>query len=274
MRLAPALTAALAPALLGGGAVAFGACGGTEFIAGADDAGPSTDAPVVTGPKQSFCEIEAGTHTFCDDFDDEYDGSTLTSLWPDYDRTTGGTAQDDPTIFVSPPSSFEAACEGSVGTIVRGRVGKTFAPASRVVIAFDLHLDAVGAKPNVAGGTTFVLLTLGPNYSLGLTANSTAVNGYEDITAADGGVTDNDEMVTATPAILGSWVHVSVDANLAERQLSANVNGTAFGPIALTPPTQTASTTAPAVFIGLSSREVVAPVEAHYDNVTIDVTPQ
>jgi len=126
----------------------------------------------------------------------------------------------------------------------------------------------VGLKPTVAGGTTFVLLTLGANYSIGLTANTDQINAYEDITQADGGLDETTEMVTPTPPLLGNWVHVTLDVDLASEKVNANVNGNAFGPLAITPP----SGQQPAIFIGLSSREVAVAVEAHYDNVTIDVT--
>ncbi len=271
MRLVPAFALALSPTLVGGAVVAFGACGGSAFSAGAtDDAGP-VDAPVVTGPKESFCELEAGTHTFCDDFDDEYDGSTLTSLWPTYDRSTGAAAQDDTSIFVSSPSSFESACPASLGGLLHARIGRQFPGTSttRVLVAFDLHLDKVGAKPNVSGGTTFVLLTLGANYSIGLTANQDQISAFENLTLADGGADNATEIVALTPPVLGNWAHVVFDIDLAAGKVGANVAGTAFGPMAITPPTGIA----PTVFIGLSSREVSTAVEAHFDNVTIDVTP-
>jgi len=265
MRLALAL--ALAPVVAGIAVVGIavsGACGGNEFVAGSDDGG-ALDAPAAHATA-SFCELEAGTHTFCDDFDNEYDGATLTDLWPIFQRDTGATVQDDSSIFVSSPNSLESAAAASGGTLIRARVGHVFGVASSVTVAF--HLDKDAAKPtNTVGGTTFFSLGLGANYALSLSANSDFVDVSEDQTLADASIDERTEQIVATTGILGAWVQVDLQIDLASGHLTGHVNGATIPSFTITPPGGLAST----VYLGLSSHDVVSSVEAHYDNVTIDV---
>jgi hypothetical protein len=265
MRLALAL--ALAPVVAGVAVVAVvGACGGSEFIAASDDGGVA-DAPVAHATA-SFCELEAGTHTFCDDFDNEYDGATLTDLWPIFQRDTGAIVQDDSTIFVSSPNSLESSAVASGGTLIRARVGHVFGVASSVTVAFDFHLDKDAAKPtNTVGGSTFFSLVLGANYALNLSANSDVVDVSEDQTLADASVDERTEQIVATTSILGTWVPVVLQIDLSQGRLTGTVNGATIPTFTISPPGGLATT----VYMGLSSRDVISAVEAHYDNVTIDV---
>jgi hypothetical protein len=265
------LALALPPVVAGVVAAAVGACGGTEFVAGSGDGGPtivdgSTDAPLDAFGPGAFCTYEAGTHTFCDDFD----GAPLADLWPDIEVPTGGSAKDDRSIFVSSPNAFESMDPRSdlvtAGTTLHARIGRAFASGSQLVINFELHLDAVGSKSTGVGGTTLLLVTYGGNYSIGISAATDVINVYQDQTQADGGISEVSSQVATTPLVLGTWVKASLTINLETTTATASVNGTT-GTIALAPP----KGFAPTVYIGMSSRAVAVSVEAHYDNVTVDV---
>jgi hypothetical protein len=238
------------------------ACGGNSFVAGAGDASSIADAGTL-----SFCAIEGGAATFCDDFD----GLPLTSLWTAIDQTTGATIQHDGTISVSPPNSLESIVPSSVSfsSAQKGRVEKTFPSASEISISFQLHIDQVEAKPNT-GGTSLVLVQLGDN-TLGISANTLEVSYFEDL-IADGG--DTGQVVgniTATPIILDTWVRATLDIDLKNATMTASVNGNSVGPVDIA--LEASAGQGPQVYLGIQSRNVVGQLEAHYDNVLINVTP-
>jgi hypothetical protein len=244
----------------------LGACGGQEFVAG----GGAADASPDVAPSPGFCALEAGNATFCDDFD----GPPLTApnRWSTIDQSSGAVVQivTAPSPFFSAPASLDSQTPLSLGLgAQRGRVEKTFDSASHVVTSFQLHLDAVGDKPQAGnGGESFVALELA-SLTVGLSANTNQVTYFEDITA-DGGVPVSN-VVVATGTIKGSWVPVTFDVDLAHATLDVNVNGTAVGPIQLQVPT--GSLGVAQLYFGWQSRNIDQALEAHFDDVVVNVTP-
>jgi hypothetical protein len=268
MRL-PLLLALSALPLVAVGAVV--ACGGPVFTAAVSDASSPAHDAAGDGPGGggTFCSVEAGTHTFCDDFD----GPPLASKWDSIDQGSGGTAVTDLTTSVSPPGSFKSVAPMSVGIQTRGRVIKSFGTASRVVVSFVLFIDATPPKllaGSGTGGDSLVGIAVGPNYSIALNAHTDQV-GYAETEPADGGgstlLSPTDLVATST---LTGWTPVQITVDLAHATLSITIGGVqrlAGAPI--TPPIgQTIS-----VDLGAFSHNQAQTLAAHYDNVTIDVTP-
>jgi hypothetical protein len=157
----------------------------------------------------------------------------------------------------------------SLSVAQKGRVEKTFASASAISISFQVHIEQVEAKPNT-GGTSFVLVQLGDN-TLGISANTAEVSYFEDL-VADG--SDTGQVVgniTATQTVLNTWVHATLDIDLKTATLTASVNGISVGPVDIA--LEATAGQGPQVYLGIQSRNVVGQLEAHYDNVLINVTP-
>jgi len=265
MRLRFVLALALLPFA---GAVGAGACGGAAFSAPADG-GPAdvshADAPAGA---ESFCALEAGTHTFCDDFD----GLPLTAKWDSIDEAGGGTAVTDDAVSYSPPNSFNSIAPASVNGESRGRVVKAFGTASHVVVAFELAIDATPAKVPLGtiGGDSLVGIYVGPNYAVGLSAHTDEVGYFED-TVPDSGLPQvlTSKDLVATPTLAG-WTEVTIAIDLAHATLSITIGGAqALNDAPITPPSGQEIT----VYLGAFLRDQGQNLAAHYDNVTIDVTP-
>jgi hypothetical protein len=261
-----ALPAALAVVGVGAGAIASGACGGPSFAGEAPDAGalPPTPTPDAGG----FCAQDAGAHKFCDDFD----GPPLTSKWDSVDQGAGGTAVTDSTVSDSPPASFESIAPASVATETRGRLVKSFGTASRVVVGFELAIDATPVKlaSGVVGGDSLLGIYAGASYAIGLRAHADAIGYFEDLTG-DGGAAQvlTTKDLVATPTLHG-WTPVVMTIDLAHANLSIAIGGvTLLDEAPITPPSGESIT----VYLGALSRNEAQSLAAHYDNVTIDLTP-
>jgi hypothetical protein len=267
MRLRFAFALALVALAPLAGAALVGACGGAAFTSAPDEGAlgpPVTDAPSTSA---SFCALEAGTHTFCDDFD----GPPLTSKWDSIDQGGNGTAVTDDTESDSPPDSFKSIAPSSVNGETRGRVVKAFGTASHVVVAFEIALDATPDKVPLGtiGGDSVVGIYVGPNYSIGISAHTGEVGFFEDV-IPDSGLT---QVLTSkdftTPAVSG-WTEVVLAIDLAHATVSVTIGGVqALNGAPITPPSGQEIT----VYLGAFSRNQGQSLAAHYDNVTIDVTP-
>jgi hypothetical protein len=238
-------------------AVAAIACGGPRFEVGAaaGDAG------------SSFCARDAGAHTFCDDFD----GLPFSSVWDATVDVNGAVATDSSTS-ISPPNSFVSTANPSLGSTGQGRLTKTLGKASRVVVAVDVRLDEVPDRPGSAlgGGTSLLVVDVGPTYVVGLSANSQQVSYFENDTVDGGLVTLGSRNLVPTQSLLGNWAHVVFDVELASAKLTVSINGTTeLGGASITPPTGLSTS----VVLGEFSRNVATEAKVHYDDVTIDVTP-
>jgi hypothetical protein len=260
----------LASGLLGALALArlLPACGGAEFVAAsASDAGGSPDAGAT--PSGSFCALEAGTHTFCDDFD----GPPLASKWTSIEQTGGGTIGDDSSQSYSAPSSLATIAPNAVAA-TQGRVLEVFGAASKVVVAFEMLIDMApqqktGVGSVTLGGDSLVAVGIGSNYTVGLSAHANL--GYYEDTTTDAGVTQvlssNDDLVV-TPGPT-KWTSVVLEVDIAAEQLSITVGGQVLLKSApISPPTGNV-----VVNLGAYQRNETATLSAHYDNVTIDITP-
>jgi hypothetical protein len=248
---------------------AFGAvaCGGPSFAGTPTDASV-TSPPVVTVDGGSFCLLEAGAHTFCDDFD----GLPLSSKWDSIDQGTGGTARTDSTISDSPPASFKSVAPASLAAETRGRVEKTFGMASHIVVAFDIAIDATPIKlaTGALGGDSLLGIYVGPSYSIGLRAHTDEVGYFEDLTT-DAGTSEvlTTKDLVATPTLAG-WTSVVITIDLANANLSISIGGVALiDQTPITPPNGQSI----AFYLGAFSRNQAQSLAAHYDNVTVDITP-
>ena len=268
MRL-PVVLALGAPPL----ALALGvtACGGPAFTSAPGVAGsltPDAGGDGAGGLPGSFCAVEAGTHTFCDDFD----GPPLAAKWDGVDQGTGGTAVTDLTVSDSPPGSFKSVAPASVGTQTRGRLIKSFRTASRVVLDFAMSLDATPARlgSGVVGGDNLVAIAVGPGYSIGLSAHTDQVSYFEDATG-DGGASQlaSSKDLVATPT-LAPWTPVEIAIDLAHASLSVTIGGVVrLDGAPITPPSGQNIT----VYLGAFSHNQNQNFAVHYDNATIDITP-
>ncbi len=240
------------------------ACGGNSFVAGAGDASSVTGPSADGGP--SFCAIEGGAATFCDDFDE----LPLTSKWTAIDQTNGATIAKDESTFVSAPSSLESVVPVSLGlSSQRGRVEKAFGNASRIAVSLQLHIDAVAPKPTT-GGTSLLLVQLGTD-TLGISANNSEVTYFED-EVADGGDTNlvvGD--IVSTQNVLGQWVPATLDIDIKNATMTASVNGNSVGPIEIDLPAGAGQS--PLLYVGVQSKNATLMLESHYDNVLVNVTP-
>lgn len=253
------------------------ACGGPVFSSAASDASttsPSDAAGGDTGGGSgggggTFCAVEAGTHTFCDDFD----GPPLAVKWASIEQVGGGTAVTDLTTSYSSPGSLETLAPSSVNATTRGRVVKSFGTASRVVLGCEIWLDATPPKilPGAAvGGDSVLVVNVGSTYSIAINAHTDQVGYVEESTGGDGGtqvLSSKDLVATST---LTGWIPVSLTVDLAHASLSITIGGVqrlASAPI--TPP----SGQNVVVDVGAFSHNQTQNLAAHYDNVTIDITP-
>jgi hypothetical protein len=249
--------------------VAAAACGGPTFTSASPDAGgvssPAGDG--AAGATGSFCALEAGTTTFCDDFD----GLPLTSKWDSVDQAgSGAMALIDDAISDSPPGSFKSIAPASIGAQTRGRIVKAFGSGSRIVVAFELAIDATPARlgASVVGGDSLVGIDIGPSYSIGIAAHTDEVSYFEDSTG-DSGVTQvlTSKDLVATPTLQG-WTRVLIAIDLAHASLSISIGGVALldgAPI--TPPGEQAIS----VYLGAFSHNQTQTLAAHFDNFTIDI---
>jgi hypothetical protein len=256
---------ALPPAVAGGGA----ACGGPTFTSAAVDASTtsptgSSDGAPATG--RSFCALEAGANTFCDDFD----GPPLASKWDSIDQAgTGAIAVIDTTASYSPPGSFKSVAPFGVG-VQKGRLVKAFGTASRVVVAFEVLLDTTPMRlPGGVGGDSLIGINVGASYSIGIAAHTDQVSYFEDATVDGGTVVLSSKDLVATPTLHG-WTAVAVTIDLAHANLSVSIGGVQLlvgAPI--TPPGEQAIS----VDLGTFVHNETQTLAAHYDNFTIDLTP-
>jgi hypothetical protein len=265
-RLLPLLTPALAAC-----AALLVACGGPAFTAAPADAGavsPSSTGDGAPSASASFCAADAGAHTFCDDFD----GLPLSSKWDSVDQGAGGTAVTDSTTSYSAPSSFKSIAPASVGIETRGRVVKSFGKASRVVIAFEMFLDATPVKlaAGAIGGDNVVAIAFGAAYSIGIDAHTDEIAYFEDA-IGDGGVAQQltGKNLVATPMITG-WTAVEIAIDLTKATVSISLGGvTRVTNAAITPP----SGQSVSVYLGAFAHNQTQELAVHYDNCTIDITP-
>lgn len=262
----------LAVAASAAGAVV--ACAGPAFVNAPAEGGPpaaggTPDAPAADASEESFCLLEAGMHMFCDDFD----SLPLVPTW-NIDQAGGGVAATDSMQSYSPPNSLMSTAPASLG-ITRGRVSKTFGSGSKVVVAFELWVDAappklVGSQVGVAGDS-LVGIDVGPSYSIGLSAHD--VVGYFENTTGDSGVTvvrSPMNLALQTAALEETWTEVVIEVDLANAALSITIGGVeelVGAPI--TPPT--AGTQPITVDSGCYAHNETAELATHFDNVTIDI---
>jgi hypothetical protein len=251
-------------------------CGGPVFSSAASDASttPSSDAAGGDtgggsgGGGGTFCAVEAGTHTFCDDFD----GPPLAAKWASIEQVGGGTAVTDLTTSYSSPGSLETVAPASVNATTRGRVVKSFGTASRVVLACEVWLDATPPKilGAAVGGDSVLVVNVGSTYSIAINAHTDQVGYVEESSGGDGGtqvLSSKDLVATST---LTGWIPVSLTVDLAHASLSITIGGVqrlASAPI--TPP----SGQSVIIDVGAFSHNQTQNLAAHYDNVTIDITP-
>jgi hypothetical protein len=266
-----ALAAAAAPLFV----CAVGACGGAAFSSDARDAATSApleastlDAGTAPDAATGFCARDAGPHTFCEDFDE----APLATDWDTVDQA-GGEATLDDTTSTSAPASFSSLTHAAGGTAARARVVKGFARSARVTMAFDLKVDeALNRIADASvGGVSLLVVNLGSSYSVGLSVNETQLSFFENI-QGDGGVTVGGQNVKVTDEKnVQGWTHVTFMFHLAGSSPQATITA---GPDTITAPLTPLSTAAvPMVNLGLFSRNLAGDAQAHFDNVTIDVTP-
>jgi hypothetical protein len=270
MRPGIVLAACFVPLAIGAAVVA--ACGGPAFTSASADGGPpppatSSDAGADAGG--SFCAVEAGVHTFCDDFD----GLPLASKWSSILQTSGGIAVTDTAKGYSPPSSLKTSAPGTLG-VGGGRVVETFSQtASKVVVAFEVWIDSAPPKlvSTANAGDNFAEINLGPSYSLGLSAHDEVA--YFENLALDAGGAQNlsSGQLVATSALETGWTEIVVEVDVAHATLSISIGGQAqiSGATITPPPGQTVSVSLGAYL----HNEASGTLAVHYDNVTIDLTP-
>jgi hypothetical protein len=264
----PALPLSMAGVLAG--------CGGPVFTSAASDASTTSPADAggdvgggSSGGGGTFCAVEAGTHTFCDDFD----GPPLASKWTSIEQVGGGTAVTDLTTSYSSPGSLKTVAPASINAQTRGRVVKSFGTASRVVVSCEIWLDATPPKilPGAAvGGDSVLVVNVGSSYSIAINAHTDQVGYAEESTGGDGGTQVLSSKDLAATSTLTGWIPVALTVDLAHASLSITIGGVqrlASAPI--TPP----SGQNVVVDVGAFSHNQTQNLAAHYDNVTIDITP-
>ncbi|HEY2510965.1 MAG TPA: hypothetical protein VGI39_08920 [Polyangiaceae bacterium] len=248
------------------------ACGGPEFTTAASAGDDSGTGPHGDAGAPRFCTQDAGTHTFCDDFD----GPALGSAWTDIQQTGGGAAITDSSLFFSAPHSLSAVVPASPATSSdRAQVVKSFGTqVSHIVTNLELYIDAVGPK-TALGADALFFVGLGANggYMLGLDANADNVGFFEEA-IGDGGALAaplSAKTLVPTSGLLKTWTSVTFDVDLAKSTVSISLNGTLeLSNAPITPP---AGSPPVLLYVGLQSRNISSPMGAHYDNVTVDVTP-
>jgi hypothetical protein len=274
MRPGVALTSGLIAAT-GGGALLLAACGGNAFTAGPTDAGTSgpsdagADVGAGGGDGGSFCAVEAGTHTFCDDFD----GLPLASKWSSIDQAGGGSAAVDSSKSVSPPNSFASVAPISATVATSGRVVEAFTQsASKVVVAFEVWFDSTPTRnaTSTDSGDNFVTVTAGSSYTVGLGAHDT-IEYFENVTVDGGGVQNLSSKDNLAVSPTSGWSEIVMTVDLANKALSLTMGGQPL----LTPPAALTPQTGPiTVTLGADQHnELKNSLAAHFDNVTIDLTP-
>jgi hypothetical protein len=257
-------------------AAVVAACGGPAFTSASVDGGPpgsggggGADASHVDAGG-SFCAVEAGTHTFCDDFD----GPPLGTKWSSILQTGAGTVAADSTKSYSPPSSLKSVVPGTLAA-GGGRVVEAFTQtASKVVVAFEVWIDsAPQTAVNPAGsGDNFVEIELGPSYSIGLSAHD-EVDYFENL-VGDSGVDQNlsNGHLVATSTLESGWTEIVIEVDIAHATLSISFAGQPqlSGATITPPPGQPVSVSVGTYLHGEATN---GSLGAHYDNVTIDLTP-
>jgi hypothetical protein len=147
--------------------------------------------------------------------------------------------------------------------------------ASRVVVAFELHLDSTPPElvGNAVGGDSLVGIQIGPSYSIGISAHTDKIAYFED-NSADGGTStpSGGKQLVATATLTG-WTELVITVDLASAKISISIGGTPIiSGAEITPPAVDAQTTI-SVILGAYSHNQTQPLAAHFDNATIDITP-
>ena len=114
---------------------------------------------------------------------------------------------------------------------------------------------------------------MGPSYSIGMNAHTDYVGYFEQNSPTDGGASEilsSNTMLVATPTLLGAWTEVVIEVDLGSSDaLSITIGGKPeISGAPITPPSGQTIT----VDVGAYSHNLPASLEAHFDNVTIDIT--
>lgn len=251
-------------------AVYLVACGGPEFTT-ASLSSSDSGAGLKDAADPRFCTEQAIPHTFCDDFD----GPALGSAWTDIQQTGGGAAITDSALFFSAPHSLSSTVPASpTAASFRAEVEKAFGTrASRLVINLELYIDAVAPKnPLVPNSLFYVGLGANAGYMVGLDADADNVSFFEEGSGDGGGLAPlSTKVLVPTVGLVKTWTAVTFDVDLAKATVSVSLNGTLeLSNASITPP---AGNPPVLLYVGVQSRNISSPMGAHYDNVTVDVTP-
>jgi hypothetical protein len=210
-----------------------------------------------------------GTHYFCDDFSEP----VLPALFdPDSDLNAGALALD-PALFLSAPQSLRASTEALTNaTQTRAWLRKGFtASGRRFLLGFAEWVDpaCIGANDLVQTGA---IALDGRSWFLGV-AHGTGNDSVLEVQL--GSFTSIHAHTLPSSLPRGQWVHVVLDADLANGTMALTVDGAVLmqGEPFTTPP---ASPQVPAIQVGAQVDNITFHPDActvHVDDVTFDLMP-
>lgn len=234
------------------------------FDAGQD---VGVDAEAAVEASVPFC-ANAGTHSFCSDFDEPNALAAWSAALASANATTPGLDSD----AVSPPSSLRSVLPDATSADSYARLQELFtAKATSAHVNLQVKL---GSKACTAsdGNSYFELLKIGDNLEDGVEIKVDSTGWYADVNFAlsDGGTTHLDQYFSATPSV-DVWHRVVVDVTFG---VAGSVHITVDGPgVVDVPSVDTSSVDSASFLVGLYSTGSCPANDVRFDNVVIDVTP-
>ena len=234
-----------------------------------DDAGQdaAVDVDAAVEASAPFC-ANAGTHSFCSDFDEQNALAAWSAALVSANATTPGLDTD----AVSPPSSLRSVLPDATSADSYARLQKLFSTQ-----ATSAHVDLqvkLGSKACTAsdGNSYFELLKIGDNLDDGveIKVDSTGWYAHVDFALNDAGTTQADQYFSATPSV-DVWHRVVVDVTFG---VAGSVHITVDGPgVVDLPNVDTSSVDSASFLVGMYSTGSCPANDVRFDDVVIDVTP-
>jgi hypothetical protein len=201
--------------------------GGSTTDARTDGGGGSTvDSGPADGGATRFCLPSTTTASFCEDFDDP--SGAWSPAWSPV-VSSGATLRIDPRVSLSAPGSLATTTDGSgkLASLLHLPLPLSGRRVHSVSVAYDVRVDTYGSYgelsyisfSNKSGRSHSHYVRVYPQQS-----NQTWVFTSESY-LADGGVAGQDVALAATPAT-GSWVHLTVQLDLAGGRVSVTMGAT------------------------------------------------
>ena len=247
------------------------------FTGGGVDSGAAEAVPDATAVGRWCSSLDAGgSHTACFDFDDE------ANAFVGWTEVVGAVAPDRG-VASSPHGSAFASLAGDGGAVrfdggAEERLVRRFTePAGSVRVAFDLRADALPSNRGYAFATiAFYASAIArvPDRSLSLVLSSTRAVLTERL-REDGSSVEHPLKSSIT--VDETFHHVEIVVRFPPDGGTGTADATIDGQPALADEPLTLVTAAPALatIMGIFTAQSAASAEvaAHYDDVTVDLTP-